>query len=57
MRQKISICVDEKLLESLDHEVAKGLFRNRSQLIEFVMKSQLAKQSAIPQPEVSDDAD
>jgi len=43
MKQKISISLDDKLIEKITEELEKGIFRNRSHVIEFAVKSLISK--------------
>ncbi len=41
MKQKVSISIDGKTIKDIEAKVAEGLFRNKSHLIEYAVKSYL----------------
>ena len=45
MKKKISICLDEELVERIRKELEKGIFRSRSHVIEFLLNKNLKSQA------------
>jgi Arc/MetJ-type ribon-helix-helix transcriptional regulator len=43
MKNKLSISMDKNTVSKIDAELAKGLFRNKSHLIEYAVKVYLEK--------------
>ena len=41
MKQKVSIAMDEELLQAIEQIVSEGRFRNRSHIIEYALKTYL----------------
>jgi metal-responsive CopG/Arc/MetJ family transcriptional regulator len=41
MKQKISICIDDELVEKINIELKKGIFRSRSHVIEIAVNGYL----------------
>ena len=50
-KQKVSICLDQELLLTIEQEVAGGLFRSRSHLIEYLVGKALRNGGVPEQPE------
>jgi Arc/MetJ-type ribon-helix-helix transcriptional regulator len=45
MKQKLSITVDDELLNQIKEEVAEGRFRNLSHMLEYALKRMLKNDS------------
>lgn len=43
MKKKISISIEEELIENLEKKLHEGIFRNRSHIVEFAIKSLIDK--------------
>ncbi len=45
MKQKLSISIDEKLIEKLEEIIAEGMFRNKSHIIEYSINKFLGEKN------------
>ena len=51
MKSKLSVTLDEKLVQDLDRILSSGKYRNKSHAVEFAVKKLMEKQETASQQE------